>query len=55
MNEKERKEYLDNQMMDYDSVADERDGSEMTDDEKIDIAAREILERHRAAFEELAK
>lgn len=29
--------------------------TETTDDEKIDVAAREILERHRAAFEELAK
>ena len=28
---------------------------ELTDDEKIDIVARRILERHRKAFEELAK
>jgi len=28
---------------------------ELTDDEKIDIAARRILERFRPAFEELAK
>lgn len=28
---------------------------EMTDDEKIDIAARRVLERYRSAFEELAK
>ena len=28
---------------------------ELTDDEKIDVVAREVLERHRAAFEELAK
>lgn len=29
--------------------------TELTDDEKIDVAAREVLERHRDAFEELAK
>ncbi len=28
---------------------------ELTDDEKIDIVARRILEKHRKAFEELAK
>lgn len=28
---------------------------ELTDDEKIDIVARRVLERHRKAFEELAK
>ena len=28
---------------------------EMTDDEKIDVAAKRILERFRPAFEELAK
>lgn len=28
---------------------------ELTDDEKIDIVAHRILERHRKAFEELAK
>ena len=28
---------------------------ELTDDEKIDIVARRILERHRKAFEELPK
>ena len=28
---------------------------ELTDDEKIDIVARRVLERHRAAFPELAK
>lgn len=28
---------------------------ELTDDEKIDVVARRILERHRKAFEELAK
>ncbi len=28
---------------------------ELTDDEKIDIVSRRILEKHRKAFEELAK
>lgn len=28
---------------------------ELTDDEKIDVVANRILERHRKAFEELAK
>lgn len=28
---------------------------ELTDDEKIDIVARRVLERYRPAFEELAK
>lgn len=28
---------------------------EMTDEEKIDVAARRVLERYRPAFEELAK
>lgn len=28
---------------------------ELTDDEKIDVVARRILEKHRKAFEELAK
>ncbi|MBQ7721954.1 MAG: hypothetical protein IJT64_03485 [Kiritimatiellae bacterium] len=28
---------------------------EMTDEEKIDVAARRVLERYRSAFEELAK
>lgn len=28
---------------------------ELTDDEKIDVVARRVLERHRKAFEELAK
>lgn len=28
---------------------------ELTDDEKIDVVARRILQRHRKAFEELAK
>ncbi len=28
---------------------------ELTDEEKIDVVARRILERHRKAFEELAK
>lgn len=28
---------------------------ELTDDEKIDIVAKRILEKHRKAFEELAK
>lgn len=28
---------------------------ELTDDEKIEVVARRILERHRKAFEELAK
>ncbi|MDR2091585.1 MAG: type II toxin-antitoxin system Phd/YefM family antitoxin [Clostridiales bacterium] len=28
---------------------------DLTDDEKIDVAARRVLERYRAAFEELAK
>ncbi|MBR5288399.1 MAG: type II toxin-antitoxin system Phd/YefM family antitoxin [Clostridia bacterium] len=28
---------------------------EMTDDEKIDVIARRVLERYRPAFEELAK
>ena len=28
---------------------------ELTDDEKIDVVARRVLERHRAAFLELAK
>ncbi len=28
---------------------------ELTEDEKIDVAARRILEKHRKAFEELAK
>lgn len=28
---------------------------ELTDDEKIDVVARRILEQHRKAFEELAK
>lgn len=28
---------------------------ELTDDEKIDVVARSVLERHRKAFEELAK
>ena len=27
----------------------------MTDDEKIDAAAKRVLEKHRPAFEELAK
>ena len=36
-------------------VDDECAGPEMTDDKKIDIAVREILERHRADYEELAK
>ncbi|MDR3215791.1 MAG: type II toxin-antitoxin system Phd/YefM family antitoxin [Clostridiaceae bacterium] len=27
----------------------------LTDDEKIDVAAKRVLERYRAAFEELAK
>ena len=34
MNEVERKEYLDNKMMDYDASQDEHVESEMTDDEK---------------------
>lgn len=38
------------------SIAHENEGDpELTDDEKIDVVAREVLERHRAAFEELAK
>ena len=28
---------------------------DLTDDEKIDVVARRILQRHRKAFEELAK
>ena len=36
-------------------VDDECAGPGMTDDEKTDIAVREILERHRADYEELAK
>ncbi len=28
---------------------------ELSDDEKIDVVARRVLERHRKAFEELAK
>ena len=28
---------------------------EMTDNEKIDVVARRVLERHRKAFEDLAK
>lgn len=28
---------------------------ELTEDEKIDVVARRVLERHRKAFEELAK
>ena len=28
---------------------------ELTDDEKVDVVARRVLERHRKAFEELAK
>ena len=28
---------------------------ELTDDEKIDVVARRVLDRHRKAFEELAK
>lgn len=28
---------------------------ELTDNEKIDVVARRVLERHRKAFEELAK
>ena len=28
---------------------------ELTDDEKIDVVAHRVLERHRKAFEELAK
>lgn len=28
---------------------------ELTDDEKIDVVAKRILEKHRKAFEELAK
>ena len=28
---------------------------ELTDDEKIDIVAKRVLDRHRKAFEELAK
>mgnify|MGYP005810257055 FL=1 len=28
---------------------------ELTDEEKIDVVARRVLERHRKAFEELAK
>ena len=28
---------------------------ELSDDEKIDVIARRVLERHRKAFEELAK
>ncbi|MDE7464771.1 MAG: type II toxin-antitoxin system Phd/YefM family antitoxin [Clostridiales bacterium] len=28
---------------------------DLTDDEKIDVVAKRILEKHRAAFEELAK
>ena len=55
MSDEERKEYLSNKMMDYDDGQDEHVESEMTDDEKIDMVAREVLERHRAAFEELAK
>lgn len=38
-----------------DDVTDERGETEMTDDERIDAAARKVLERHRGAFEELAK
>ena len=30
-------------------------GLELTEDEKIDVVARRVLERHRRAFEELAK
>lgn len=30
-------------------------GLELTEDEQIDVVARRILERHRRAFEELAK
>lgn len=33
----------------------DEDDTELTDDEKIDVAARDVLERHRDAFEELAK
>ena len=54
MNDEERKEYLDNKMMDYDAGQVEHAVPEMSDDEKIDAVAREVLERHRAAFEELA-
>ena len=35
--------------------ADPRAAIEMTDDEKIDLAAAQILEIYREAFEELAK
>ena len=28
---------------------------DLTDDEKIDVVAKRVLERHRSAFEELAK
>ena len=30
-------------------------GLELTEDEKIDVVARRVLERHRRAFEDLAK
>ena len=30
-------------------------GLELTEDEQIDVVARRVLERHRRAFEELAK
>lgn len=55
MNEEKCKESLSNTMMDYDVDEGECEGSKMTDDEKIDMVARKVLERHRAAFEELAK
>ena len=55
MNDDERKDYLSNNMMDYDTDEDVRAEGKMTDDEKIDVVAREVLERHRAAFEELSK
>ncbi len=34
---------------------DENPVLELTDDEKIDIVAKRVLDRHRKAFEELAK
>ena len=33
----------------------QHDDLQLTDDEKIDVAAKRILERYRPAFEELAK
>ena len=34
---------------------DENPVLELTDDEKVDIVAKRVLDRHRKAFEELAK